>query len=169
MSFYEKLVRKSGKADNVWLISKIFSILALIFLVLLIIGSAIFLKESETINLADTNHIIIITVNVITFFEFFIFLIISAILGYYCLFLDAIHRRKLDILEKKSIKPILKDTIFTISTVGIILILLDVCLAISLLIILDIDDELVLIISIILTLLEIPLAAILGSRISDYF
>ena len=169
MGKVEKLVRKSEKVNEVFVKGRVFCKLTIIFLLISVGIMIIFLKEFQNIELTDTKSIIFITSCAISSLEFLIFLVITVIIYYYGVFLEAIQRKKSTIMQKKSIKPILGDDMFMAHNVGFILIIIYICMMFCLDSWLNLGDLFMAILFAVLLILVTPVSIFLGERLSDYF
>ncbi len=169
MGKVEKLVRKSEKVNEVFVKGRVFCKLTIIFLLISVGIMIIFLKEFQNIELTDTKSIIFITSCAISSLEFLIFLVITVIIYYYGVFLEAIQRKKSTIMQKKSIKPILGDDMFMAHIVGFILIIIYICMMFCLDSWLNLGDLFMAILFAVLLILVTPVSIFLGERLSDYF
>lgn len=169
MSKVEKLVRKSEKANEVFVAGRVFCKLAVIFFLISLGIMIIFLKEFQNIELTHTKSIIFITSCAISSLEFLIFLVITVIIYYYGVFLEAIQRKKSTIMQKKSIKPIWGDDMFMAHIVGFILIIIYICMMFCLDSWLNLGDLFMAILFAVLLILVTPVSIFLGERLSDYF
>ena len=169
MSKVEKLVRKSEKVNEVFVKGRVFCKLTIIFLLISVGIMIIFLKEFQNIELTDTKSIILITLCAISSLEFLIFLVITVIIYYYGIFLEAIQRKKSTIMQKKSIKPILGDDMFMAHIVGFILITIYTCMMFGLDSWLNLGDLFMAILFAVLLILVTPVSIFLGERLADYF
>lgn len=169
MSKVEKLVRKSEKVNEVFVKGRVFCKLTIIFLLISVGIMIMFLKEFQNIELTDTKSIIFITSCAISSLEFLIFLVITVIIYYYGIFLEAIQRKKSTIMQKKSIKPILGDDMFMAHIVGFILIIIYTCMMFVLDSWLNLGDLFMAILFAVLLILVTPVSIFFGERLSDYF
>lgn len=169
MSKVEKIVRKSEKANEVFITGRVFLKLAIIFLLISVGIMIATLIELRNIELTSTKGIIFVTLCAISILEFLIFLGISVIIEYYGVFLEAIQRKKSTIMQKKSIKPILGDDKFMAHIVGLILITIYICMMFGLDSWLNLSDLLMAILFVVLLILVTPVSIFLGERLSDYF
>ena len=169
MSSLEKLVRKSEKANEVFVAGRVFCKLAVIFFLISLGIMIIFLKEFQNIELTHTKSIIFITSCAISSLEFLIFLVITVIIYYYGVFLEAIQRKKSTIMQKKSIKSILGDDMFMAHIVGFIFITIYTCMMVGLDSWLNLGDLFMAILFAVLLILVTPVSIFLGERLADYF
>lgn len=169
MSKVEKIVRKSEKANEVFVAGRVFCKLAVIFFLISLGIMIATLIELRNIELTSTKGIIFVTLCAISILEFLIFLGISVIIEYYGVFLEAIQRKKSTIMQKKSIKPILGDDKFMAHIVGLILITIYICMMFGLDSWLNLSDLLMAILFVVLLILVTPVSIFLGERLSDYF
>lgn len=169
MNKVEKIVRKSEKANEVFVAGRVFCKLAVIFFLISLGIMIIFLKEFQNIELTDTKSIILITLCAISSLEFLIFLVITVIIYYYGIFLEAIQRKKSTIMQKKSIKTILGDDMFMAHIVGFILITIYTCMMFGLDLWLNLGDLFMAILFAVLLILVTPVSIFLGERLADYF
>ena len=176
MGKVEKLVRKSEKVNEVFVKGRVFCKLTIIFLLISVGIMIIFLKEFQNIELTDTKSIIFITSCAISSLEFLIFLVITVIIYYYGVFLEAIQRKKSTIMQKKSIKPILGDAMFMFRIVGIIWSITNIGMIFFVYSCLDFTDAFGSILAILFSILFVisliaglPLSIFLGERLADHF
>ena len=169
MSKVEKIVRKSEKANEVFVAGRVFCRLAVIFFLISLGIMIATLIELRNIELTSTKGIIFVTLCAISILEFLIFLVITVIIEYYGVFLEAIQRKKSTIIQKKSIKPILGDDMFMAHIVGFILIIIYICMMLALDLWLNLSDLFMAILFAVLLILVTPVSIFLGERLSDYF
>ena len=169
MSKVEKIVRKSEKANEVFITGRVFLKLAIIFLLISVGIMITTLIELRNVELTSTKGIILVTLCAISILEFLIFLVITVIIYYYGIFLEAIQRKKSTIMQKKSIKPILGDDMFMAHIVGFIFITIYTCMMFSLDSWLNLGDLFMAILFAVLLILVTPVSIFLGERLADYF
>lgn len=169
MSSLEKLVRKSEKANEVFVAGRVFLKLAIIFLLISVGIMIATLIELRNIELTSTKGIIFVTLCAISILEFLIFLVIAVIIYYYGIFLEAMQRKKSTIMQKKSIKSILGDDMFMAHIVGFIFITIYTCMMVGLDSWLNLGDLFMAILFAVLLILVTPVSIFLGERLADHF
>ena len=176
MSKVEKIVWKSEKANEVFVAGRVFCKLAVIFFLISLGIMIATLIELRNIELTSTKGIIFVTLCAISILEFLIFLVITVIIEYYGVFLEAIQRKKSTIIQKKSIKPILGDDMFMFRIVGIIWSITNIGMICFVYSCLDFTSEFGSILAILFSILFVisliaglPLSIFLGERLADHF